>query len=123
MGLDPLMLRAVGMHYEPTDYPAVYLHLDLYMTGSGLPADEFRKIVRCGVERYGDRFIPSLGVLNDSEGDASYFISPELLRRNLQIVRESGVSEVWLFGSNGLTSEFITILHATLPLPTLIPNK
>jgi hypothetical protein len=31
------------------------------------------RVLRCGVKRYGERFFPSLGVLNDRQGPASIF--------------------------------------------------
>ncbi len=116
MGLDPLFLRLIAMHYDPRDYPAVTLQLDLYMTGAGLPADETARILRCGVERYGERFVPAFGVLNDGEGPAEIFITPELFRRNLELARQAGVSEIWLFGVNGLNEEYLKALRETLPL-------
>ena len=119
MGLDPLFLRLAAMHFDPLSYPEVSLHLDLYMTGSGIPDNELSRILRCGVERYHERFVPSLGVLNDGEGDPSVFVPPETLRRVLTQVRASGVHELWLFGINGLNDEYLSILHDTLPLETL----
>ncbi len=119
MGLNPLFLRLIGMHFDPLDYPAVSLQLDLYMTGAGAPDDPLVRLLRCGVKRYHERFVPSLGVLNDGEGDPAQFIPPETLRRVLQRVRESGVEEVWFFGSNGISDEFLAMLHETLPLATL----
>ncbi len=123
MGLDPLFLRLAAMHFDPLDYPAVSLHLDLYMTGSGLTDETVTRILRCGVERYQERFIPSLGVLNDGEGPASVFVPSDTLRRNLRLVRDSGVKEVWLFGSNGLDSDTVKLLHETLPLEKFPPSE
>jgi hypothetical protein len=119
MGLDPLFLRLIGMHFDPLDYPTVYLHLNLYTTGGGLPADELSRILRCGVERYGERFIPSFGSLNDGEGPAEIFVPAETLRRDLQLAREAGVSEIWLFGVNGLNEDYLSALRETVPLETL----
>jgi hypothetical protein len=75
-----------------------------------------RRITRCGIRHYGERFIPSLGVLNDQEGPAEIFITPEDFRRNLQIVREEGAAEVWIFSANGLNPEYLQALHDILPL-------
>jgi hypothetical protein len=118
MGLDPLFLRMFGMQFSPDDAPEIRLHLDLYTmgTGAGANADDVRRITRCGIRHYGERFIPSLGVLNDQEGPAEVFITPEDFRRNLQIVREEGAAEVWIFGSNGLNQEYLQALHDLLPL-------
>jgi hypothetical protein len=122
MGLDPLFLRLIGMHFDPQEYPAVTLHLDLYATGNGLSDDQMARVLRCGVERYGDRFIPSLGVLNDGEGSAELFVSVETLQRNLTLARKAGVAEVWLFSLNGLNDEYLSVLRETLPLE-LLPGK
>jgi hypothetical protein len=119
MGLDPLFLRMAGLHFDPLDYPAVSLHLDLYAKGAGLPTDQMARILRCGVERYGARFIPSLGVLNDGEGSERIFVPPETLRRDLGLARAAGVSEVWLFGVNGLSAEYVVALREMLPLERL----
>jgi len=119
MGLNPLFLRLVSMHFDPLEYPQVSLHLDLYMTGDGLASDMTARILRCGVERYGERFVPSLGVLNDGEGPAHIFVPPTTLRRNLQLAREAGVAEVWLFGVNGLNDEYLSALRETLPLESI----
>ena len=119
MGLDPLFLRLMGMHFDPLEYPAVSLHLDLYATGTGLPEGQMARVLRCGVERYGQRFIPSLGVLDDGEGPKSGFVPAETLRRNLELARAAGVAEVWLFGVNGLNETVLTTLHETLPLESL----
>ncbi|HKZ70078.1 MAG TPA: hypothetical protein VJ020_08355, partial [Anaerolineales bacterium] len=119
MGLDPLFLRLIGMHFDPLDYLTVSLHLSLYTTGSGLPEDEVRRILRCGVERYGDRFIPAFGSLNDGEGSEEIFVPAETLRRDLQLAREAGVSEIWLFGVNGLNADYLSALRETVPLETL----
>jgi hypothetical protein len=119
MGLNPLFLRLVGLHFDPLDYPAVSLHLDLYATGDGLPDDQMARVLRCGVERYGSRFIPSLGVLDDGEGPKSAFVPATTLRRNLELARAAGVAEVWLFGVNGLNDGVLTALHETLPLEPL----
>ena len=115
-GLDPLFLRLAGLHFDPLDYPSVSLHLDLYSTGAGMPQDQMARILRCGVERYGARFIPSLGVLNDGEGPPHGFVQPETLRRDLLLARAAGVAEIWLFGVNGLTESSLSTLHETLPL-------
>jgi len=119
MGLNPLFLRLAAMHFDPGDYPAVSLHLDMYHMGTDLPDAQFRQILRCGVEQYGNRFIPALGVLDDGEGAKDYFASPETLRHDLTLVRQTGVSEVWLFGVNGLNADYVAALHATLPLEDL----
>jgi len=119
LGLNPLVLRALGMHYDPLDYPQVSLHLDLYTTGSGRPRDEMQRILHSGVERYGARFIPALGALDDGEGRAEQFVPPATLRRDLQLVREAGVAEVWLFGVNGLNAEYLAAVRETLPLESL----
>jgi hypothetical protein len=116
MGLDPLFLRMAGMHFDPLDYPAVSLHLDMYEKGVGMPAERFSRSLRCGVERYGSRFIPALGVLDDGNGEAGQFILPSTLRRDLELVRAAGVSEVWLFSVNGLSESTVRMLHETLPL-------
>jgi hypothetical protein len=73
MGLDPVFLRLVALHFDPLRYATVSLHLDLYMRGTGAPEDAVYRILRCGVERYGERFISSLGVLNDHEGPEDIF--------------------------------------------------
>lgn len=118
MGLDPAFLRLVSLHFDPSRYPTVSLHLDLYMRGAGAPEDEVYRILRCGVERYGERFIPSLGVLNDHEGPEDIFVPVETLRRNLELARRAGVSEVWLFGVNGI-EEYLPALRDALPLEAL----
>jgi hypothetical protein len=116
MGLDPLFLRLMGMHFDPLDYPQVSLHLDLYATGAGRPSDEMAHILRCGVERYGARFIPALGVLDDGAGRPNQFVPPETLQRDLQLTRAAGIPEVWLFGVNGMNENIVHMLHETLPL-------
>jgi hypothetical protein len=68
MRLNPAFLRLTALHFDPLEYPTLHLHLDLYTTGTGQDAAELARLARCGVERYGARFIPSLGVLNDGEG-------------------------------------------------------
>ena len=119
MGLNPLFLRLMAMHFDPLTYPAVSLHLDLYTTGAGRPREQMARVLRCGVERYGERFIPALGVLDDGEGPADIFVPPETLRRDLLLAREAGVAEVWLFGLNGLNETYLSIIRETLPLEPL----
>lgn len=116
MGLDPLFLQLVGMHFDPLDYPQVSLHLDLYNTGTSRSTEQMARIMRCGVERYGARFIPALGVLNDGAGRPEQFVPPDVLRRDIQLARTAGVSELWLFGVNGLNGDISTMLRQTLPL-------
>jgi hypothetical protein len=116
LGLDARSLSLLGMHFDPIDYPAVYLHLDLYTTGQGLPDALLRRVLRCGVETYGEHFIPSFGMLDDHEGPTDRFIPAATLRRYLQAARQAGVSEVWLFGANGLNETYLVALHETLPL-------
>lgn len=120
MGLDPLFLRLIGMHYDPLDYPNLYFHLNLYTTGEGLLADETYRILRCGVEKYGDHFIPDFGSLNDGEGPAEIFVPVETLRRDLQLARDAGVSEVWLFGVNGLNEDYLSGVEEVLPLELVV---
>jgi len=119
LGLDPWLLRAAGMHYDPLDYPQVALHLDLYSTGAGRPRDELARILQAGVARYGDRFVPALGVLDDGEGRPEQFVPAATLRRDLQLAREAGVGEIWLFGVNGLNVEYLAAVRETLPLEPL----
>jgi hypothetical protein len=119
MGLNPAFMQLTAMHFDPIDYSQVRLHLDLYTTGAGQNAAELTRIIRCGVERYGARFIPSFGVLNDGEGAAEIFVPPETFRRNLDLARAAGVSEIWIFGANGLNSEYLAALRETLPLESL----
>jgi hypothetical protein len=116
MGLDPLFLRLVGMHFDPLDYPQVSLHLDLYNTGTGRPAEQMAQIMRCGVERYGTRFMPALGVLNDGAGRPEEFVPLPTLQRDLHLARAAGVSELWLFGVNGLNDDVVNMLRQSLPL-------
>jgi hypothetical protein len=118
-GLDSLFLRLIGMHVDPHQAPNAHLHLDLYTRGAGQDAQELAQIMRCGVEYYGERFIPSLGVLNDGEGSAEIFMPPATLRRNLQIARAAGASEIWIFGANGLNADYLDALRTTLPLEAL----
>lgn len=116
LGLNPLFLRLIGMHFDPLEYTSVKLHLDLYATP---PDEEMYRILRCGVERYGAQFIPSIGVLDDGEGPQEVFLPPAQLLRNLQLVRAAGVEEVWLFGVNGLNNTTLPIIRQTLPLEQL----
>jgi hypothetical protein len=116
MGLNPLFLRWMGLHFDPNDYPNVYFHLNLYTTGTGQLEDELRRILRCGVEQYGERFIPSLGVLNDGEGADEIFIPVETLRRNLRLARQAGVSEIWFFGANGLNEDYLDAIREIMPI-------
>jgi hypothetical protein len=104
------------MHFDPLDYSQVSLHLDLYNTATSRSDEQMARIMRCGVERYGARFIPALGVLNDGAGRPEQFVPPETLRRDLQLARTAGVSELWLFGVNGLNADTVTMLRQTLPL-------
>jgi hypothetical protein len=94
MGLNSFFLRRMGLHFDPSEYPMVYLHLNLYTTGAGQPENELSRILRCGVEQYGAHFIPSLGVLNDGEGPEEIFVPVETLQRNLRLAREAGVSDL-----------------------------
>ncbi|MEP7356246.1 MAG: hypothetical protein ABI847_03340 [Anaerolineales bacterium] len=119
LGLDPLPLRLAGFHFDPSNYPWVWLHLDLYRRGQGLPHALTARIMRCGVERYGEHFIPSLGVLDDGQGSPDEFVSPAGLQGDLEAARAAGVSQVWLFGLNGLNAEYLAALHASLPLQDL----
>jgi hypothetical protein len=116
MGLDPLFLRLVAMHFDPLDYPQVSLHLDLYNTATSRTPEQMGQILRCGVARYGARFIPALGVLDDGAGQPGEFVPLPTLHRDLKLAREAGVSELWLFGVNGLNPEVVTMLRQTLPL-------
>lgn len=119
MRLNPAFLRLTALHFDPLEYPTLHLHLDLYTTGTGQDAAELARLARCGVERYGARFIPSLGVLNDGEGPEEIFVPPATLERNLRIVRAAGVSEVWFFGVNGLNPAYLEAIQSTLPLESL----
>jgi hypothetical protein len=104
------------MHFDPLDYPQVWMHLDLYNTGAGRPPAQMAQIMRCGVERYGERFIPALGVLNDGAGRPEEFVPPKTLQRDLELARAAGVNQLWLFGVNGLNDEIVQMLRQTLPL-------
>jgi hypothetical protein len=119
MGLNPLFLRLAAMHFDPSEYPMASVHLDLYTAGEGQPKDALAQILRCGVEAYSDRFVPSFGVLNDGEGPENIFVPVTTLKRNLQLARAAGVSEIWLFGANGLNPEYLAALKKTLPLESL----
>lgn len=116
MGLNPLFLRLAGLHFDLEEYPEVSLHLDLYNTGSGIPAKRMKRIIRCGVEHHGKRFVPSLGVLDDGLGEKSEFTELETFKRDLKLAREAGVFEIGIFGVNGLTPKVIDAIHDTLPL-------
>ncbi len=118
-GLESPLLKLMAMHFDPRDYSAVVLHLDLYTTGSGLPADLTSRVLRCGAETYRERFIPDFGVLNDKLGPEEVFIPVETLCRNLELARAAGVSEIWLFGVNGLNDEYLQALRETVPLEKL----
>lgn len=123
MGLNPLFLRLLGLQFDPAEYKNVSLQLDLYTVGEGQPRAELARILRCGVEAYGDRFVPSFGALDDGEGSPDIFVPAATLRRNLQLAREAGVSEVWLFGVNGLNEAYVSAITETLPLKLLPENK
>jgi hypothetical protein len=116
LGINPIELRAAGLAYDPASYPAVTMQLDMYAILAArqrLP-EETARILRCGVEQYGERFIPAFGVLNDGEGPEEIFVTPERLRQDLRLAREAGVSEVWLFGANGLNAEYLAIVREEL---------
>ena len=55
-------------------------------------------------------------MLNDGAGRPDEFVPPPTLRRDLQLARAAGVSELWLFGVNGLNDEVVQMLRQTLPL-------
>ncbi len=116
LGLDTALLRLSAQHFDPRQYPQVWMHLDLYATGAGLPEPVLRRVLRCGVERYGDRFIPSLGVLNDGQAAADAFVPATTLRRYLRAARQAGVAEVWLFGANGVSPDVLAALREALPV-------
>jgi hypothetical protein len=116
LGLDSALLTLSALQFDPLRYRHVSMHLDLYATGAGLPNPLLRRVLRCGVERYGDRFIPSLGVLDDGEAAADVFVPAGTLQRYLRAARQAGVTEVWLFGANGLTGDVVRTLRATLPV-------
>lgn len=101
LGLDTALLRLSAQHFDPRQYPQVWMHLDLYATGAGLPDPVLRRVLRCGVERYGDRFIPSLGLLNDGQAAADAFVPAATLRRYLRAARQAGVTELWHLGPTG----------------------
>jgi hypothetical protein len=84
-----------------------------------LPRELTARIARCGVERYGEHFIPSFGVLDDGLGSPDEFVTPAGLQRDLEAARAAGVSQVWLFGLNGINEEYLAALHASLPLDAL----
>lgn len=113
LGLASPVLGLAGMEVDPTAYPAVRLHLDLYTSGAGRPAWLTARILRCGVERYGDRFVPALGVLDDGLGPGR-FVSPAVLARDAALARAAGVSELWVFGLNGLNADYAAALRAGL---------
>jgi hypothetical protein len=120
MGLDPAFLRLVSMHFDPNEFPQIWLHLNLYTTGEGWPDDELARVLRCGVERYGAHFIPAFGVLDDGQGPPEIFVPAATLQRELQLARAAGVSEVWLFGVNGLNADYLAAVKASLPLAPLV---
>jgi hypothetical protein len=115
-GLNPPLLRLLSLHYEPDDYPTLTFQLDLY---GSMPDAEFYRIVRCGVERYGGRFVPAIGSLDDGEGPKGAFLRPEGLQRNLQLAHAAGVTELWLFQVSGLNETTLPIIRETLPLEAL----
>ena len=110
LGLDSPLLRLTGLYVDPRAYPTLTLHLDFYASGAGRPAWLTARMLRCGVERYGARFVPSFGVLDDGLG-AGPFVSPEALARDVALARAAGVSEVWLFGLNGLNADYLAALR------------
>lgn len=110
-GLDPPLLRLLHLHYDPHDYPVLTMHLDMY---GSMPDDMFYRIIRCGVERYGGRFVPAIGSLDDGEGPKTAFLSPEQLQRNLQLARAAGAEEIWLFQVSGLNATTLPIIRAML---------
>jgi hypothetical protein len=123
MGLNPLFLRLVGLQFDPAQYAQVSLQLDLYTSGEGQPREALAQILRCGVETYGERFVPSFGALDDGEGPSDLFVPPATLRRNLQLAREAGVSEIWLFGVNGLNAAYVSAITETLPVQPMSGNQ
>jgi hypothetical protein len=96
MGLDPLFLRLIGMHYDPRDYENLYFHINMYTVGDGAPPDDVYRILRCGVETYGDRFIPDFGSLDDGEGPVEIFLSrsPQRDDSSGAIARKAGTLPV-----------------------------
>ncbi len=113
LGLDSPILRLAGLNVEASAYPNVRLHLDMYASGAGWPAGLVARVLRCGVERYGGRFVPNFGSLDDGLGSGP-FVSAEAVARDLRLAREAGVSEVWLFGVNGLNAEYLAAVRAAL---------
>ncbi len=116
LGLDPLALRLAGLHYDPGEYPQVWLHLDLYTRGQGRPAEITARVLRCGVERYGDHFVPAFGMLDDGRAPAAAFVPPATLARDLALARKAGVAEVWLFSAAGLNPDYLKTVHDNLPV-------
>ncbi len=114
MGPDPLFLRWAALHVDPNEYPNVYLHLDLYATGKGFSNERLMQILRCGVEKYGDKFIPSFGMLSTGKKSPETYITMDTLKRYLKIAQKAGVSEVWLHSLEGLNSETIAAIRESL---------
>jgi hypothetical protein len=113
MGLNPLFLRLTAIHSDPNEYPNTYMHLELSTTGEGLPDERIYKVLRCGVEEYGEKFVPSFGMLNDLKENESLYIPLDTLKRYLVAAQNAGVSEVWLFSLRGLSTETIDMINQT----------
>jgi hypothetical protein len=45
--------------------------------------------------------------------------SQSFSRNNISLEHLAGVSEIWIFGANGLNSEYLAALRDTLPLESL----
>lgn len=111
LGLNPWILRTLGLHFDPNNYSNVTMHLDLHTTGDGIPENDMRQILLCGKEQYRDHFVPSFGSLDDGFASPDVFVPPETLQRDIQLAQASGISEIWVFSVSGLQPKYTDTLQ------------
>ena len=77
-------------------------------------ASKLQEVCEQGVEKYGARFKIGLGCIAKGVSGVEPILSPEELKEDLQIARESKVQEAIIFRLGGLTGDYIRAIETII---------
>lgn len=106
--LKEMIMSFFGLHYDPK-YGNKIIKM-MYHSMHSFSKDNVFRMLKKGVEEYGDKYLVAYGTLAVGEKGTEPILSTEQLKMDLGIAKEVGIGEVVMYRLGGMNKEFADVM-------------